>query len=167
MEHISGTVFSDRQNCWVDTANAPNCCKGVSNVSGGRGQPQLCLSPLRYTAVFCPLSTICSCYNHCFCLSSAEVNSKSARVLFLLVVPGHLVFLYTIHLLQGGHTSLSFTFVMFYLTAALLQVSPKLSSKKYHENKTFLAGQAERQAPGSDPISMRFRHSILHLLYMR
>lgn len=51
-----------------------------------------------------------------------EVNSKSARVLFLLVVPGHLVFLYTIHLLQGGHTSLSFTFVMFYLTAALLQV---------------------------------------------
>ena len=151
MEHISGTVFSDRQNCWVDTADAPNCCKGVSNVSGGRGQPQLCLSPLRYTAVFCPLSTICSCYNHCFCLSSAEVNSKSARVLFLLVVPGHLVFLYT----------------MFYLTAALLQVSPKLSSKKYHENKTFLAGQAERQAPGSDPISMRFRHSILHLLYMR
>ncbi|XP_064012134.1 solute carrier family 41 member 3 isoform X2 [Pogoniulus pusillus] len=51
-----------------------------------------------------------------------EVNSKSARVLFLLVIPGHLVFLYTIHLLQGGHTSLSFTFVMFYLTAALLQV---------------------------------------------
>ncbi|OXB82993.1 UNVERIFIED_CONTAM: hypothetical protein H355_001336 [Colinus virginianus] len=53
---------------------------------------------------------------------SSEVNSKSARVLFLLVVPGHLVFLYTIHLLQGGHTSLSFTFVLFYLTAALLQV---------------------------------------------
>ncbi|RLV99470.1 hypothetical protein DV515_00009752 [Chloebia gouldiae] len=50
------------------------------------------------------------------------VNSKSARVLFLLVIPGHLVFLYTIHLLQGGHTSLSFTFVMFYLAAALLQV---------------------------------------------
>ncbi|XP_065605362.1 solute carrier family 41 member 3 isoform X3 [Cyrtonyx montezumae] len=53
---------------------------------------------------------------------SSEVNSKSARVLFLLVVPGHLVFLYTIHLLQGGHASLSFTFVVFYLTAALLQV---------------------------------------------
>lgn len=62
-------------------------------------------------------------------LSSAEVNSKSARVLFLLVIPGHLVFLYTIHLLQGGHTSLSFTFVMFYLTAALLQVNCKLLSR--------------------------------------
>ncbi|KAM6343893.1 solute carrier family 41 member 3 isoform 5-T6 [Alca torda] len=59
--------------------------------------------------------------NPCTTFFSSEVNSKSARVLFLLVIPGHLVFLYTIHLLQGGHTSLSFTFVMFYLTAALLQ----------------------------------------------
>lgn len=40
------------------------------------------------------------------------------------------MFLYTIHLLQGGHTSLSFTFVMLYLTAALLQVNPELSSKR-------------------------------------
>lgn len=63
-------------------------------------------------------------------LCSAGVNSKSARVLFLLVIPGHLVFLYTIHLLQGGHTSLSFTFVMFYLAAALLQVNPKLWSRR-------------------------------------
>ncbi|NWU66036.1 S41A3 protein, partial [Pterocles burchelli] len=60
--------------------------------------------------------------NPCTTFFSSEVNSKSARVLFLLVIPGHLVFLYTIHLLQGGHMSLSFTFVMFYLTAALLQV---------------------------------------------
>lgn len=53
---------------------------------------------------------------------SSGVNSKSARVLFLLVVPGHLVFLYTIHLLQGGHASLTALFVTFYLTAALVQV---------------------------------------------
>ncbi|NXU36223.1 S41A3 protein, partial [Drymodes brunneopygia] len=68
--------------------------------------------------------------NPCTTFFSSGVNSKSARVLFLLVIPGHLVFLYTIHLLQGGHTSLSFTFVMFYLAAALLQVNPKLSSKR-------------------------------------
>nr|DBA18502.1 TPA: hypothetical protein GDO54_016740 [Pyxicephalus adspersus] len=60
--------------------------------------------------------------NPCTTFFSSGVNSKSARVLFLLVVPGHLVFLYTIHLLQGGHTSLSVLFVTFYLTAALLQV---------------------------------------------
>ncbi|KAM4653900.1 solute carrier family 41 member 3 isoform 3-T5 [Amazona ochrocephala] len=60
--------------------------------------------------------------NPCTTFFSSEVNSKSARVLFFLVIPGHLVFLYTIRLLQGGHMSLSFTFVMFYLMAALLQV---------------------------------------------
>uniref|UniRef100_A0A6Q2Y3U8 Solute carrier family 41 member n=1 Tax=Esox lucius TaxID=8010 RepID=A0A6Q2Y3U8_ESOLU len=50
------------------------------------------------------------------------VNSKSARVLFLLVVPGHLVFLYAISLLQGGHTAITVTFTVCYLSATLLQV---------------------------------------------
>ncbi|XP_033822206.2 solute carrier family 41 member 1-like isoform X1 [Periophthalmus magnuspinnatus] len=51
-----------------------------------------------------------------------DVNSRSARVLLLLVVPGHMLFLYTIYLLQGGHTALTLTFISFYLSAALLQV---------------------------------------------
>ncbi|RXN23105.1 solute carrier family 41 member 1 [Labeo rohita] len=50
------------------------------------------------------------------------VNSRSARVLFLLVAPGHLVFLYTINSMQGGHTTLTSVFIAFYLAAALLQV---------------------------------------------
>uniref|UniRef100_A0AAZ1X518 Solute carrier family 41 member n=1 Tax=Oreochromis aureus TaxID=47969 RepID=A0AAZ1X518_OREAU len=50
------------------------------------------------------------------------VNSKSARVLVTLVVPGHLLFLYTIHLLQGGHTAMTPMFIMCFLLAALLQV---------------------------------------------
>lgn len=58
---------------------------------------------------------------HLCCL--ADVNSRSARVLFLLVVPGHLVFLYTISSMQGGHTTLTLIFIVFYMTAALLQVS--------------------------------------------
>ncbi|XP_006631154.1 solute carrier family 41 member 1 isoform X1 [Lepisosteus oculatus] len=60
--------------------------------------------------------------NPCITFFYSGVNSKSARVLFLLVIPGHLVFLYTISLLQGGHTAISLTFIGFYLTAALLQV---------------------------------------------
>ncbi|KAG2468191.1 solute carrier family 41 member 1 [Polypterus senegalus] len=52
----------------------------------------------------------------------SNVNSRSARVLFLLVVPGHLVFLYTINSMQGGHTTLTSIFIAFYMTAALLQV---------------------------------------------
>ncbi|XP_070695511.1 solute carrier family 41 member 1-like [Pempheris klunzingeri] len=63
-----------------------------------------------------------SCPGPCATFCSPDVNSKSARVLVLLVVPGHLLFLYTIHLLQGGHTAMTPTFIMCYLSAALLQV---------------------------------------------
>ncbi|XP_050811567.1 solute carrier family 41 member 1 isoform X3 [Gopherus flavomarginatus] len=62
------------------------------------------------------------CPTPCSTFFSSDVNSRSARVLFLLVVPGHLVFLYTISSMQGGHTTLTLIFVVFYMTAALLQV---------------------------------------------
>ncbi|XP_037107534.1 solute carrier family 41 member 1-like isoform X3 [Syngnathus acus] len=52
---------------------------------------------------------------------SSDMNSKSARVLAMLVVPGHLLFLYMIHLLQAGHTAMSAAFILCYLSAALLQ----------------------------------------------
>ncbi|KAM3621147.1 uncharacterized protein V6R79_006759 [Siganus canaliculatus] len=58
----------------------------------------------------------------CATFCTSDVNSKSARVLVTLVVPGHLLFLYTIHLLQGGHIAITPTFVICYLSAALLQV---------------------------------------------
>uniref|UniRef100_A0A8C6U597 Solute carrier family 41 member n=1 Tax=Neogobius melanostomus TaxID=47308 RepID=A0A8C6U597_9GOBI len=54
---------------------------------------------------------------------SSGVNSKSARVLLMLVVPGHLVFLYAISLLQGDEAPISLAFVFCYLCAAVLQVS--------------------------------------------
>ncbi|XP_038605328.1 solute carrier family 41 member 1 isoform X2 [Tachyglossus aculeatus] len=62
------------------------------------------------------------CPSPCTTFFSSDVNSRSARVLFLLVVPGHLVFLYTISCMQGGHTTLTLIFIIFYMTAALLQV---------------------------------------------
>ncbi|XP_058499108.1 solute carrier family 41 member 1 isoform X1 [Solea solea] len=54
---------------------------------------------------------------------SSGVNSKSARVLLMLVVPGHLVFLYAISLLQGEEAPISVAFTICYLCAALLQVT--------------------------------------------
>lgn len=60
--------------------------------------------------------------------SPPAVNARSARVLFLLVAPGHLIFLYTINSLRGGHTTLTPIFISFYLAAALLQV---LSQKAF------------------------------------
>lgn len=50
------------------------------------------------------------------------VNSKSARVLLMLVIPGHLVFLYAISLLQGEEAPITIAFTICYLCAALLQV---------------------------------------------
>ncbi|KAL7399668.1 hypothetical protein ABVT39_028315 [Epinephelus coioides] len=61
--------------------------------------------------------------NPCITFFSAGVNSKSARVLLLLVIPGHLVFLYAISLLQGDEAPISVAFTICYLCAALLQVA--------------------------------------------
>ncbi|KTF74318.1 hypothetical protein cypCar_00039419 [Cyprinus carpio] len=60
--------------------------------------------------------------NPCATFFSSGVNSKSARVLFLLVVPGHLLFLFAINMLQGGHAAITPAFICCYLSAALLQV---------------------------------------------
>ncbi|KAJ3587062.1 hypothetical protein NHX12_013452 [Muraenolepis orangiensis] len=54
---------------------------------------------------------------------SSGVNSRSARVLLMLVLPGHMVFLSAISLLQGEEAGLSLAFSACYLTAALLQVA--------------------------------------------
>ncbi|NXM78793.1 S41A1 protein, partial [Serilophus lunatus] len=62
------------------------------------------------------------CPSPCSTFFSSDVNSLSARVLLFLVVPGHLVFLYTISSMPGGHTTLTPIFIVFYMTAALLQV---------------------------------------------
>ncbi|XP_030275380.1 solute carrier family 41 member 1 [Sparus aurata] len=69
-----------------------------------------------------PNPTPRKCPTPCTSFFGSSVNSRSARVLFLLVAPGHLVFLYTINSLRGGHTTLTPIFISFYLAAALLQV---------------------------------------------
>ncbi|KAJ4927610.1 hypothetical protein JOQ06_015335 [Pogonophryne albipinna] len=69
-----------------------------------------------------PNPTPRKCPTPCATFFGSSVNSRSARVLFLLVAPGHLAFLYTINSLRGGHTMLTAVFVSFYMVAALLQV---------------------------------------------
>ncbi|KAK1796514.1 hypothetical protein P4O66_009554 [Electrophorus voltai] len=60
----------------------------------------------------CPCTTFCS----------PGVSATSARVLLLLVLPGHLLFLYMVCVLQGGHPPQTPAFICCYLCAALLQV---------------------------------------------
>lgn len=50
-------------------------------------------------------------------------NHRSAQMLFLSAIPGHLIFLYAIHFMKSGHTTLTPIFMSVYLAAAMLQVS--------------------------------------------
>ncbi|GIX69314.1 solute carrier family 41 member 1 [Caerostris extrusa] len=51
------------------------------------------------------------------------IHSTTARVLILMVIPGHLVFTYGIRFVNAGHTSVTGMFLTFYLLAALIQVA--------------------------------------------
>ncbi|KAM6895396.1 solute carrier family 41 member 2 [Xenentodon cancila] len=62
------------------------------------------------------------CYYPCRTFCGIGANHRSAQVLLLLVIPGHLIFLYTIHLMKSGHTTLTPIFMSVYLAAAMLQV---------------------------------------------
>ncbi|CAH1266395.1 SLC41A2 [Branchiostoma lanceolatum] len=58
-----------------------------------------------------------------FLLVVPGVHAKTARVLFLLVVPGHLIFLYLIAYANAGHTTITAIFTVIYLIAAMIQVA--------------------------------------------
>ncbi|XP_036594383.1 solute carrier family 41 member 3 [Trichosurus vulpecula] len=62
------------------------------------------------------------CPNPCSIFCSSEINSVSARVLLFLVIPGHLTFLYLIHVMEGQEIKIHLLFVVLYLVASLAQV---------------------------------------------
>lgn len=68
-----------------------------------RTDPRICISP--FSAFF-----------------GKSIHARTARVLLLMVVPGHLVFTYGIRLLKAGHTSITPIFLSVYLSAAVIQV---------------------------------------------
>ncbi|XP_038626980.1 solute carrier family 41 member 3 isoform X3 [Tachyglossus aculeatus] len=70
-----------------------------------------------------PLGMKSHCPHPCSTFFGSGSNSKSARVLILLVIPGHLLFLYITHTLKKDNTAfITSTFVVLYLFMALLQV---------------------------------------------
>ncbi|XP_063220530.1 solute carrier family 41 member 1-like [Bacillus rossius redtenbacheri] len=54
------------------------------------------------------------------------VHARTARVLMLMVIPGHIIFVYTINYMKAGSTTLTPLFVFVYLCAATLQVATLL-----------------------------------------
>ncbi|KAK2713498.1 solute carrier family 41 member 1-like isoform X2 [Artemia franciscana] len=69
-----------------------------------------------------PLNAGTICVNPISAFCKDNDHSRTARVLLMLVVPGHLVFTMAIGYLKAGHTSITPIFIIFYLLAALLQV---------------------------------------------
>lgn len=69
-----------------------------------------------------PETALKGCANFCRLFFGSDSNARCHRVLVLLVIPGHLIFMYTISYLKAGHTSITLIFAVIYLCAALLQV---------------------------------------------
>ncbi|EFX82802.1 hypothetical protein DAPPUDRAFT_302359 [Daphnia pulex] len=66
------------------------------------------------------VSSVCVSPISAFC--TGGVHAKTARVLLLLVLPGHVIFTLAIYYLQAGHTSLTPVFFVIYMFSAFLQV---------------------------------------------
>uniref|UniRef100_A0A1W7R9K8 Solute carrier family 41 member 1 n=1 Tax=Hadrurus spadix TaxID=141984 RepID=A0A1W7R9K8_9SCOR len=62
------------------------------------------------------------CINCCSAFFGQNRHARTARVLLLMVAPGHLVFTYGIRFLKAGHTSVTPIFLVIYLLAAVMQV---------------------------------------------
>ncbi|KAK1906668.1 Solute carrier family 41 member 2 [Dissostichus eleginoides] len=96
------------------------------------------------------------CYYPCRTFWGKGANHRSAQVLLLLVVPGHLIFLYTIHLMKSGHTTLTPIFMSVYLAAALLQIVCSKreikDARMNEEDGSIIYGcQKPPSAPSKDP----------------
>uniref|UniRef100_A0A672RQW3 Solute carrier family 41 member n=1 Tax=Sinocyclocheilus grahami TaxID=75366 RepID=A0A672RQW3_SINGR len=65
------------------------------------------------------------CYCPCRSFCTTGPNGRSAQVLLTLAIPGHLVFIYTIYLIQGSPDPPTAVFIFFYLAAAFTQASER------------------------------------------
>lgn len=70
-----------------------------------------------------PPAALHGCPNCPSAFFGKNINARAARVLIALVIPGHLIFMYTISFMKAGHTSITPIFILMYLIAALSQVA--------------------------------------------
>lgn len=77
-----------------------------------------------------PSSDAQICVDPCTAFCGKSSHARTARLLMLMVLPGHLIFIYSIQLLNAGNTVITPIFLACYLTAALLQVTLLLYSAR-------------------------------------
>lgn len=62
------------------------------------------------------------CIDPCSAFFGKGRNARTARVLMMMVLPGHLVFTYTISFLRPSHMSITPVFLLVYFSSAIFQV---------------------------------------------
>ncbi|XP_050394026.1 solute carrier family 41 member 1 [Patella vulgata] len=82
-----------------------------------------------------------ACINPIKVFFGKSCNARAARVLICLVIPGQLLFIYTISYMKAGHTSITLIFNVTYLSAALLQVAILLFIADWMVHYTWLKGE--------------------------
>ncbi|XP_058622605.1 solute carrier family 41 member 2 isoform X2 [Onychostoma macrolepis] len=134
---ITSMVISSLGGLILDRTIANPKLEGVvlySPVINGVGGNLVSIQASRiatYLHFHCPLGELpdnakgyyCPCRSFC----STGPNGRSAQVLLTLAIPGHLVFIYSIYLIQGSPDPPTAAFVFFYLGAAFTQVFLLLS----------------------------------------
>ncbi|KAJ0069351.1 hypothetical protein NL108_004202, partial [Boleophthalmus pectinirostris] len=71
------------------------------------------------------------CYSPCRAFFGSGSNHRSAQVLLSLVIPGQLIFLFSIHVMKGAYTLPSPLFTILFLSASVIQVVLLLCIAEY------------------------------------
>ncbi|XP_072291048.1 solute carrier family 41 member 2 [Eucyclogobius newberryi] len=71
------------------------------------------------------------CYSPCRAFFGSGPNHRSAQVLLCLVIPGQLIFLFTIHAMKGAYSLPSLLFTFLFLSASIIQVVLLLCIAEY------------------------------------
>ncbi|XP_033823536.2 solute carrier family 41 member 2 [Periophthalmus magnuspinnatus] len=71
------------------------------------------------------------CFSPCRAFFGSGSNHRSAQVLLSLVVPGQLIFLFSIHVMKGAYTLPSPLFTFLFLSASVIQVVLLLCIAEY------------------------------------
>ncbi|XP_067935045.1 solute carrier family 41 member 1-like [Watersipora subatra] len=69
-----------------------------------------------------PPDTPFICFNIFKSFFGKDMAARTSRVLLAMVVPGQIIFIYSIKFMGAGHTSITFKLVLLYNAAALIQV---------------------------------------------
>ncbi|XP_067292741.1 solute carrier family 41 member 2 isoform X1 [Pseudorasbora parva] len=129
---ITAMVISSLGGLILDRTIADPMLEGVAlytPVINGVGGNLVSIQASRiatYLHFQCPLGELPDdakgCYCPCRSFCATGPNGRSAQVLLILAIPGHLVFIYTIYLIQGSPAPPTALFISFYLVAAFTQV---------------------------------------------